>query len=212
MRRIGCLIALAVLGAGCGIPLDDAPETIAVDELPAALQPTTTTTTTSVPEQLAEAVVIYLVDPNEGEPRLVGVERQVALVDSGTELEALILEQLFAGPTNEEQTEKLLSTLLVPSGEAPLAVLETASPADGRLDIVLTEAPSVEGTARITAFAQVVFTLTELESVDAVSFLVRNEDGENEFISVLTEAEEGNVERPVGREDYPSLRPIVPPG
>ncbi len=212
-RRGRCVIVVccALVVSACGIPLDEAPETIAIDELPIALQATTSTTSSTLPPQLTEDVAIYLVDPGDGEPRLVAVDRQIALVESGTELESLILEQLFAGPINEEQIDDNLTTLLIPSADDPLAVLSTSRPADGRIDIVLTEAPSVEGAARIAAFAQIVFTLTELDSIDEVGFLVRTEEGTDEFISVLTDTEEGDVSRPVGRDDFPGVRPLFLP-
>jgi len=115
--------------AGCGIPLDSEPEVIATDDLPPTLQPpdATTTTTTSIPAQLTEDVTIYLVDPGEGEPDLVAVTRRIAVVDGGVDIERLTLEQLLLGPTSEEQVENNLSTLLVPSGDDPIAVVELTS-------------------------------------------------------------------------------------
>ena len=52
-----------------------------------------------------------------------------------------------------------------------------------------------------------VFTLTEMEGIESVRFLARNVDGADEDVSVSTDTDEGDVTRPVSREDYSSLRP-----
>ncbi len=209
--RLGTLLASAsVVLASCGIPLDDQPEVIASGDLPSTLQPpgaTTTTTTSSLPPQLSEDVTIYLVDPGAGEPDLVPVTRQVAIVDGGTEIERLALEQLLLGPTNEEQVENNLTTFLVPSGDEPIVVVDLRRPTDDQLSVVLSEASGVEGGAGVIAFAQMVFTLTGFEGIEQIRFLVLGADGEEEFIPVKTDTEEGDVDRAVGREDYASLAP-----
>lgn len=210
-RRILAILAICAVGAGaCGIPLDERPEIIAGGDLPSTLQPpeaTSSTTTTTLPPQLTEDVTIYLVDPADGDPALVPVTRQVPIVDGGVELERLALEQLLAGPTSEEQLENNLTTLVVPSGDDPIEVLDVRRPVEGQLSVVLSEPPALEGGERVTSFAQMVFTLTEFAGVDLVRFLVRDEAGADDFIVVKTDTEEGDVTRAVGRLDYASLRP-----
>jgi len=204
------LATLALAAVSCGIPLDEQPEVIAVGDLPSTLQPpeaTSSTTTTTLPPQLTEDVTIYLVDPADGNPTLVAVTRQVPIVDGGIELERLALEQLLAGPTSEEQLEDNLTTLVVPSGDAPIEVLDLRRPAEEQLSVVLSESPAIEGGERVTSFAQMVFTLTEFPGVESVRFLVRDETGEDDFIVVKTDTEEGDVTRAVGRADYTSLQP-----
>ncbi|MFT7476228.1 MAG: spore germination protein GerM [Verrucomicrobiales bacterium] len=211
-RKCGSLLlVLGLLASSCGIPLDDEPEVIAREELPLSLQPGTSTTTT-LPDQLTEDVTIFLVDPGEGEARLVPVVRQILSVDSGSDIERLILEQLLEGPTTEEQLEDNLTTAVVPSGDDPIAVLSLRRPAENQLVVVLSEAPTIEGSDRTVAFGQLVFTLTELNTVDRVRFAVRDENGNDEDISVKTDTEEGDVRRPVGREDYQSLSLVRGPG
>lgn len=210
-RLIAVVVSVSALFAGgCGIPLDDRPEVIAGGDLPSTLQPpeaTSSTTTTTLPPQLTEDVTIYLVDPADGDPALVPVTRQVPIVDGGVELERLALEQLLAGPTSEEQLEDNLTTLVVPSGDDPIEVLDVRRPAEGQLSVVLSEPPALEGGERVTSFAQMVFTLTEFPGVDLVRFLVRDEEGADDFIVVKTDTEEGDVTRAVGRLDYTSLLP-----
>jgi spore germination protein GerM len=206
---IAVVIAL-VLGA-CGIPLDAEPEVIASEQLPQSLQPGTSTTTT-LPDRLTQDVIIYLVDPGDGEASLIPAERQVPVVDVGTtELELLTLEQLLLGPTSEEQLDDNLTTAVVASGDDPIVVLSLRRPVEDQIVVVLSEPPAIEGSDRIVSFAQLVYTLTELDTSTRVRFLVLNEAGEEEDMSVKTDTEEGDVRRPVGRDDYSTLAPLRSP-
>ena len=96
---------------------------------------------------------------------------------------------------------------MVSSEDAPLEVLAVDRPAPQQIVVVLSAPPAIEGSERVITFAQLVFTLTELNTVSQVRFAVRNEDGEDEDISVRTDTEEGDVRRPVDRNDYLSLLP-----
>ncbi len=206
-RTLGAVLSVcAVALASCGIPLDDEPQVVASGELPEVLQPGTATTST-VPDRLGTDIVIYLVDPGDGEPSLIPVERQVASVDAAEGLEEAVLEQLIAGPTSEEQLEDNLTTAVVSSEDTPLAVLTIERPADQQIVVVLSTSPAIEGSDRLVTFAQLVYTLTELPSVSQVRFVVRNEAGEDEDISVRTDTEEGDVRRAVDRTDYLTLSP-----
>lgn len=207
MRRgWAVLAALLVTVGACGIPLDSEPEVVAAEDLPAGLRPTTSTTSTTVLESIAEEITIYLVRPTEdGTNLLEPVVRQIAAVES-TDFAAAALRQVFAGPTAEEREE--LITLTVGSTDEPIQVVETRRPADGRLVVVLSELPEIEGGERVTAFAQMVYTVTAFESVDEVRFQVTNDAGEPEFITVNTD--DGDVNAFVGPDDYRSLAPALP--
>jgi len=74
---------------------------------------------------------------------------------------------------------------------------------------VLSELPEIEGGERVTAFAQMVYTVTAFESVDEVRFQVTNDAGEPEFVTVSTD--DGDVNAFVGPDDYLSLAPTIPP-
>lgn len=200
------LTVMALVVSSCGIPLDDEPQIVANEALPPVLQPGVSTTTT-VPDSLAEDVVIFLVNPGDGEASLQPVQRQVAAVDAAEGLEEVVLETLLLGPTTEEQLEFNLTTAVVSSEDAPLEVLAVDRPAPQQIVVVLSAPPAIEGSERVITFAQLVFTLTELNTVSQVRFAVRNEDGEDEDISVRTDTEEGDVRRPVDRNDYLSLLP-----
>lgn len=200
------LVLVALTASACGIPVDSEPEVISNDQLPDALRPGSSTTTT-LPDQLTEEVTIFLVDPGDGVPTLRPVIRQVPVVESGAELEFLVLEQLLIGPTNEEQIDGNLISVIVPAGDEPITVLGLDRAVEGQLTVVLSEPPDTEGENRSVAFAQMVFTLTEMEGIESVRFLARNVDGADEDVSVSTDTDEGDVTRPVSREDYSSLRP-----
>ncbi len=210
MSKLATILAALLLLSGCGIPVDDQPQIIAAEDLPETLQPGTSTTTT-LPLSLTEDVTIFLVDPGDGEPSLVSVTRQVPVAQAGTELELVILEQLLAGPTSEEQLEDNLTSSVVSAGDQPISVLSLRRPIEDQLVVVLSEPPAIEGADRIVAFGQIVFTMTELTTVDHVRFLVRNDDGVDEDIPVATDTEEGAVRRPVGRDDYSTLSPTRAP-
>lgn len=201
------VLIFALVTASCGIALDSEPEIIATDQLPPVLQPGTSTTSTTVPENLADDVVIYLVNPGDGQPSLQPVERQVPSVDDAAGLEEVVLETLLLGPTTEEQLDLNLTTAVVSSEDAPLEVLEIARPADQQIVVILSAPPAIEGSDRLVTFAQLVFTLTELDSVSQVRFAVRNEEGVAEDIAVRTDTEEGDVRRAVDRGDYLTLSP-----
>ena len=207
-RLLIILVAVAVGISACGIPGDSEPEIISNDQLPAALQPGSSTTTT-LPIQLnTEQVTIFLVDPGDGEPQLRPVPREVPVVESGADLEFSVLEQLLLGPTQEEQLEENLTSLVVPTGDEPVAILALDRAVEGQLTVVLSETPAIEGEDRTVAFAQMVFTLTEMEGVETVRFLVRTDDGVDADVDVSTDTDEGVVTRPVSRDDYTSLRPL----
>lgn len=210
-RLITALAALSLLLAACGIPLDSEPQVIASDDLPQALQPGSSTTTT-IPNRLSEDVTIFLVDPRDGDAILVPVTRQVPAVEGGAEVSVVILEQLLAGPTSEEQLEDNLTSSLVPAGDSPLSVVSLERPVENQLVVVLSETPTIEGSDRTVGFAQLVFTLTELNTVEQVRFAVQGENGVAEDISVSTATEEGDVRRAVDRSDFPTIRVAGGPG
>lgn len=205
--RFAALFSICtVVLASCGIPLDDEPQVVSSGELPEVLQPGSSTTST-VPDRLGTDIVIYLVDPGDGEPSLIPVERQVASVEAAEGLEEAVLEQLIVGPTSEEQLDLNLTTAVVTSEDAPLEVLTVERPSDQQIVVALSNSPAIEGSDRLVTFAQLVYTLTELPSVSQVRFVVRNEAGVDEDISVRTDTEEGDVRRAVDRTDYLSLSP-----
>lgn len=203
MRRLlAALLLVSLVSVSCGVPLDNQPEVIASEDLPRSLQPDTATSTavTSLPPQESVSVAIYLVDPADGTPRLVPVNRQVPQGGTRTETERATLELLFAGPTAEESD---LTNFVIPAApDEPITIVDLQHPTPGQVDLVLSESSVIEGGDRVTSFAQIVYTLTNFPNTSMVSFLVLNSDGVPQAIPVRTDTEEGDVTRPVGRDDY----------
>ena len=219
-ERQFCLIIVtaasicSLLLAACGIPLDDEPQIIASEDLPRSIQPNVPddTSAPTLPIRDSEVVTIYLVDPAEGDAGLVPVVRQVPEGGAAAEVEQATLQLLLDGPSSDEQLEQNLTTLLLPSGDAPIGLISIDHPVPGQASIVLSDTLGIEGGDRVAAFAQIVFTLTEFPQTSSVRFLVRSQDGEDEFIPVKTDTEEGDVTRAVNRDDYLTLLPTRLPG
>jgi hypothetical protein len=101
-----------------------------------------------------------------------------------------VLRALAAGPTPEE--EALGVQTAITSGEAALSVRT-----DGTLAVVeLGDAFFSEGADQVTALAQIVFTLTGLEPITRIRFLVGAEPAE------VPRADGVLTSEPVGRDDY----------
>ena len=184
MRRRALALALGavVLTGGCGIGPQDEPEDLDVGSLP-SVTATPTTSAAGFPVRLW-----FL-----REDRLVEVRRSAPDPAPDT-----ALDLLAEGPTPEEAREGLTTAV---SG-AP-TILD--GPADGDADGVVTvDVPpaftGVAGDDQLRAVAQVVWTVTEFDGVDAVRFTT-----EDEPLEVPTD--QGLSDQPVDRDDYASLAP-----
>lgn len=176
MRR--WLAALVLLGA-CGIPVDNAPEPIAVDlGDPGGIEEA------SGPE--LEAVSIYLVRDD----RLVHVTRDLP---SPANLET-VLESLVSGETEPEDRAGLRSS--VPIGTRLLRV----GVEDGVARINLSsDFAAVGGEQELLAVAQVVLTASRYRGVDAVVFEL---DGVRTDVPLPSGA---LATEPVDQDDYLAL-------
>ncbi len=195
MRRAAALVvaALVVLVAGCGLTENDEPRVIASGDLPEELvgpTPSTSTTVEASPTRTVVAIY-YLVQQATG-PRLVRVAREVADASRPRDrIAALLLP-----PTGEEQASGILTS--IPSD----TILIDTELQDGELVVDLSRSLfDVQGEELRNAFAQIVWTATEVESVTRVRFLV---DGEE-----YRAPDAGGIEQPgaVQRTDYVSLAP-----
>ena len=161
------LLAVLVVASGCGLSEDGGPRAIAADDLPPDLLDVGEATTTTV-EGATTPVTVYLIRREGDETRLQGVEREVPdATRPGARLDAL-LQPI----TSDEQALGLTSS--IPTDTAVLGADLTGESQE--LVIDLTEALfDVEGTELALAFAQIVYTVTEMEGVRRVRFRV---DGE----------------------------------
>ena len=154
MRRRGpaaFALAVALLAAGCGIPLDDSPRAITAN----VTKPTTEQQTTSPGNS---AVFLYFLKNDH----LAGASRDV----TDRRLES-VLAAVLSGPTAEETSNGLISQ--IPAGTTVSSVTDDGQTV--RIGISK-ELADVVGASRQEAIAQIVFTATELDGVSTVGFTV----------------------------------------
>lgn len=183
MRRgLIAVVALAALVlAGCGIPTDDEPRVLA-DEGAAAVN------ADADPAGSQNTASVYLVDDQSF---LVASERAL----DGARSAATVLDALLAGQSTDEAARGLTS--FIPVGTTQVSVTDV----DGVVVVDLSEEWLSLGEPNIsTAYAQVVFTLTDLPGVARVRFRVDGEDIQAQTptqgpLDVVTAA------------DYPALDP-----
>lgn len=140
-------------------------------------------------------VVIYFLEPTDDGKRLVPVER---VVDRPLRPEIVALRTLFAGPREEDpaglETE-------IPNGLRLLSVCVTDGVAEVNLPEFFYTVTESERSAQRTG--QVAWTLTEIESIDAVRFLA---DG----LAVEVFDDDGQRVQEVNRDVYTDLAPVEP--
>ena len=178
--------------------IPDSPTTTSPAPAPTTSAPSTTSprggsapaTTVPAPDVLAVAPYFYIDEPGQPHrkgPFLVPVNREIPHTKA---VARATIEQLLAGPSNDEAQGTPAITTAIPSGVRLLGInidqgLATVDFSSG-----------FEAGAGADRFAQVVFSLTRFPNVDRVAFRV---DGTH------VAAPLGNgqvVSRPVGRDDY----------
>ena len=183
-----CTLSAAALVAACGISLDSEPRLLEEAEIPPELLAPTTSTTQSSPE-MSRTFLVYFVEDGELVPR----GRDLSLPATIDKL----LNALFVGPSDSETELGLTSAL--PAGTQ---ILGTAMSASNVLELNLAEGTleQIEGEFQRLAIAQIVFTVTELDIVDWLKVRI-------EGAPRTLPTDEGDLETPVGRQQYMSLYP-----
>lgn len=194
MRRLVlavlAVLALGILVGACGVPEDDGPQELTADQVPFGLL-TTAPTTTSTPENLPpsrEAELYFLNSDDLLEP----LSREVEDRSVQTVLETLLATDTAGLPAGN-------SSNIPPD----TVLLDSFVESDGQNDVLTVDLSeqftTIEGERFIAAVAQIVFTASDLEDVDAVSFRVEGEP-------IPVSDEEGAAqEDPVTTLDYQSL-------
>ena len=194
--RAAAAVAVALLAlsaTACGVGEDGDPELIARENVPHNLLDPAPVSTSTSPEA-TRRVTVYLAETSGDTTRLRAAEREVPLPVTVR----AVLEALFE-PLTERERDRGLTTFIVPE---QAGVNDAILRDDGTVVVDLRERTlSIQGAGLRAAFAQIVYTLTELSGVRRVSFRV---DGE----AVPAIAGDGTQrDRPVNRSAYRSLAP-----
>ena len=161
-RRAATVITVAVLvgTAACSAPVDSGPKAIGAARIPAALRadPSSTTTTTT-PTGESDEVTVYFIGKDD---RLFPVKRRVSRPVSVEK----VIQNLFAGPPTPTEAVLGLRTAISPD----TTVL--GAPIADRIVTVNVSKDFAFGTLpdQISAYAQVVFTASEIGGVTGVLF------------------------------------------
>lgn len=194
--RVALLAALSALLAGttgCGVAENDEPHAIPTDQVPPGLLDSVPSTSTSAPSPTEQEVTVYYLVQQAGTVRLLGLTREVA--DASRPRDRLLA--VLAPPTQPEAQAGVLTSI-----PADTELLDTERTADGELTIDLSRSLfDIQGQELRNAFAQLVWTATELPDVSRVRFRVGGEE--------FRAPDEAGVEQPgaVTRQDYRGLAP-----
>lgn len=201
-RLLAAALALSAVVegvSGCGLSENSAPRAIATSDIPSELideAPSSSTTLGQSPS--TASVTVYYLALQDGITRLTAVPREV--VDPTRPKDRI--EALLTPPTPDEQEAGITTSI-----PADTVLLNTdLDESSGELTIDLsTSLFDVQGEELRNAFAQIVWTITELDVVSRVRFLV---DG----VSIRV-PDEGGIEQPgsVARSDYLTLKPVGVP-
>ncbi|WP_299951172.1 GerMN domain-containing protein [uncultured Modestobacter sp.] len=179
-RALVVLLGLLLLVAGCGVGSQDRPERLTLTEAP--------TSRATSPGPGSVEVEVFFVRGTE----LEAVARSAPAQDPTT-----LLEVLVAGPTRTEVFSGLRTAI------APQTPIVPTGLAAGRLVVDLpVELTDVSGGNQLLTFAQLVWTLTTLPSIDEVWFTSGG-------VPVEVPTDAGLTGAPVERDDYRSAAPAV---
>lgn len=186
------MLALAGLVASCGIQTDVAPQALSPDTLPADLVGSEPPT----PAPDAPEFIVYMIGPDE---LLTPVRRSVPFAAEFRDQARNLLTALFDGETDAERRAGIETAI---NRSVAVQSVELADTGVAFLDLEAGSIVSGSVDDQELAFAQIVFTLTELPEIDAVQFSI-----DDRFTSVPTD---GGVSPPgvaIDRSAFPSLDP-----
>jgi spore germination protein GerM len=190
------VLALAVLMGGCGLSANSKPRVIAADDLPTELlDPSPSSSTTLGQSPTTTSVTVYFLTQQDGVVHLVGAPREVK--DSSRPRDHLAA--LLVPPTPVEQAHGLLTSI-----PADTVLIDTKlDESTGELTIDLSRSLfDIQGQELRNAFAQLVWTATDVAGVRAVRFLVAGKE--------YRVPDENGIEQPgaVTRANYGTLGPV----
>jgi hypothetical protein len=192
--RAGALLTALAVGA-CGIPAEDEPRPIAQDALPEDLASdgSAEVDLSVAPTSASENVFVVRTDPVTEEKRLEGFlvdMRNIPDPDTKDLLDALLsLRPSTVDDSLSNAIPDEVTLRLDPDGTT--AIIELSEEID-----------NAQGETQRLAFAQLVYTATELGAFDAVEF-----EREGEPLSVPTD--DGTTAERVDRSDYEEFSPTT---
>ncbi|MEX2294265.1 MAG: GerMN domain-containing protein [Acidimicrobiales bacterium] len=195
-RLLALVVAAALLvAAGCGVAADGDPRRIEAADLPPDLLDPSPPSTTTIPGSTATAsVTVYFILRQGDTTRLAPVRREVAAASRAADR----INAILAPTSADEQKLGLITSI-----PTDTVLLDTTSvPADDELVVNLSGALfDVQGKELANAFAQLVWTVTEIDGVRQVRFKV---DGETYRAPNADGIEQDGA---VTRGDYNALAP-----
>jgi spore germination protein GerM len=181
-------VGLLLFAAGCGVPEDDSPQELSLEEVPADLRETPTSTTAPIqaipPERQAE--LFYVNADGEVE----GVTREVE-----DQSPRMVVRALLA--TDTQSLDPGLTSNIPP--ETRLLDIQVDDEDDVLVVDLSDEFTTISGDSFIAAVAQIVFT-AEAAGYDSVAFKVNGDPIE------VQDEDGAQQEGPVSPLDYQSLR------
>lgn len=193
-RTAAIAAVLAVALASCGLSTDDEPQ--AITRSTADTGPDTSSTTFTLPGAEVDNVSVYFLQTVEdADAVLAEVPRQVVLPSTP----ASRLDALFGQPPTEE--ERALGLWSAIPADATLADRPVQRGHVLIVDLPESVYDELHGIIAQDAFAQIVWTATEIQGVESVSF--RRDGAPFEAVDGMGQARS----RPLGRDDFPELAP-----
>lgn len=195
---LAALLAVWLGAAGCGIADNDQPEAIPREDVPVGLLDPSPGSSTTLPEsRTTTTVTVYFLTRDGDRTVLKAAERQVRTTDAA--MPGARLAALFAQPTPAEQARGL--TTSIPADTKLLSAPPPARPGDDLVIDLTSELFSVQGQDLANAFAQIVWTVSEIDGIEGVRFL---SDG----VEIAALDDEGTEqEGAVTTADYRSVAP-----
>jgi hypothetical protein len=183
--------ALGLVLASCGLPQDSAARPVASADVPSGLLSSTTTIDTA--GEVGPILSLYFLDQDE--THLVATPRRLTDLSAATLLSAVI-----GGPDPNSEPRDLRSDIPKSTRVVDL------SNKGGTLTVVLSEdIIKVTGSAQANAFAQLVWSATQLPGVKAVQFLFDDAQGNRQAVKPLTDF--GSDASVLSRRDYQKIKP-----
>ena len=180
--------------SACGVAADSEPKAISAEDLPPDLLDPNPPTSTTISGSPTTSVTVYLLVRTGNTTRLAPAEREVT--DPTNRLE--LINALLAPPSADEQDLGLISSIPSDTVLLDTDLVEESNELVINLSGALFD---VQGKELANAFAQLVWTVTELDGVRQVRFKV---DGENYRAPDSEGIEQDGA---VTRADYSDLAP-----